>query len=314
MKSLFLLGSPYWCRYLETQFRKEGVEAQYIPHRSILRVFSNCDANLLLVGYGTRFSLKRVVIWLVIFTWWLARRRRENIFVYWIGTDAACPGTGSGGRLLVWLLNRVHARHLCGAPWFVEALLAHGIRAQPVLFPYDTSSALALAEYRPDPIPFRVLVYLTRGSWENMNGAKLLELARQTPELEWSVIGMLCSQVPEEQHIPPNMRFLGWVEDPLAVMSLSHVFIRLVDHDAYSGMVRDAQAMGKIVLYSKPLDGVIDISGKPIPEMADILVRISKGERDGQIDASIKAAENPLPLFSDQVKNLIRALELGERS
>lgn len=287
------------------------MDAHYLPHRGMLKIFPNRGAKLLMVGYGTRFSPKRAAIWLIVFTWWLSHRRKPSVFVYWIGTDVACSGIGSGSRLLVWLLARMHARHLCGAPWFVETLSACGINAQPVLFPYDTAAALDLAENVPDPKPFRILVYLTPGSWENMNGTTLLRLARQTPDLEWSVIGMQCSQIPGGQLSPSNMRFLGWVESPLTVLSASHAFIRIADHDAYSGMVRDAQAMGKIVLYSKPVDGVIDISGKSDIEVADILIRISRGEG---VVASMEADDHSLPPFKDQVKNLIKALELGENS
>lgn len=85
--------------------------------------------------------------------------------------------------------------------------------------------------------------YLNAGGWDNLGGPVILDLALKTPEVEWTVFGMKADEIPGELALPSNIRFLVWVTDPLAVLAQNHLFVQLVEHYAYSGTVREAQAI-----------------------------------------------------------------------
>lgn len=314
MTKLLLLGSPYWCRYLCTHLAREGVDARHIAHRpeDLLRLFFHRKATILAVGFGASLSFKRAIIWLIVLLWWLLHRRKESIVQYWIGSDVARAQEGGVNKAMFDLLSRMGARHICGAPWFVEQLRRAGIDAEPVLFPYDTGEAADHPSTAPEPPPLRALAYLTPGSWQNMNGNRILELAKLAPDIQWDVVGMNDKDLPGQQTPPLNMRFLGWVDDPLAVMASCHVFVRLANHDAYSGMVRDAQTMGKAVLYTKPVEGCINVAGKTTGEIAEILIStISELTYSSDSDAEFRPNLGVLPTFKQQLATLVGALRVG---
>lgn len=200
------------------------------------------------------------------------------------------------------LLSRVGAKHICGAPWFKEMLEERGIPAEPVLFPYDTSAAESYPQPPLPQKPYRICTYLSRGSWENSHGSQILELAALTPFAEWTVFGMGSDDLPGGSAAPGNMKFLGWVKDTLAVMAQNHALIRWVGHDAYSGTVRDAQAMGKTVLYSKQVNGIVPIAGKTVGEVASIIEYLASGGALGKADGF------SLPPFRMQITALREAV------
>lgn len=310
MRKLLITGSPYWSRYLRNLLVKEGVEARHVSHRGLGRIFSDRSATLLAVGYGTELSPKRILIWVLIIFWWLLHRRRGSVVLYWIGTDVTRAQAGS--KLLRRILEWIGAKHICGAPWFVDALRQAGISAQSILFPYDTGPARKLAQSRPGADTLRISTYLTHGGWSNMNGFHILNLGENTPWAKWQVVGMKASDIPDSRQPPSNMDFLGWVSDPLSTLAASHVFVRIVDHDAYSGMVRDAQAMGRTVLYSKSVEGTIDVSGKSLLEVVDILTVLKESlVRNGHHVSSEKASIN-LPPIGQQAIALINVLGLKD--
>jgi hypothetical protein len=277
----------------------------------LLRIFSDRSATLLAVGYGTQLSPKRTLIWMLVVLWWLLHRRRESLVLYWIGTDVTRAREGS--KMLRRILKWVGTKHICGAPWFVDTLRQSGISAQPVLFPYDTGPAQELAQSQPCSDKLRISTYLTRGGWSNMNGPRILDLAENTPWAKWQVVGMKASDIPDARQPPSNMDFLGWVSDPLSALAASHIFVRIVDHDAYSGMVRDAQAMGRIVLYSKPVKGTIDVFGKSVFEVVEILVGLSVVLGKGGHLVPSECVWADLPSIRQQIVSLIDVLGLKDR-
>lgn len=317
MTKLLLLGSPYWCRYLCTHLAREGVAAHHIRHRpgDLLRLLFHRNATVLAVGFGASLSFKRAVIWFIVLLWWLLNRRKGSIVQYWIGSDVARAQEVGVSKAMSHLLSWIGARHICGAPWFAEQLRRAGINAKPVLFPYDTDQAAAQPSTAPESPPLRALAYLTPGSWRNMNGNRILELAKLTPDTQWHVVGMNDNDLPGHETPPPNVRFLGWVEDPLAVMASCHVFVRLANHDAYSGMVRDAQTMGKTVLYTKPVEGCINVAGKTTGEIAEILTSIiSKLTYSSGREVEFRLNSRALPTFKKQLATLVGALQIGAPS
>lgn len=280
MRRVFVLGNRYWSRHITKLLIEQGVPAEYVDRKPqhLWRIFSDLDARLLLVGLGGPPGKERFGIWAFVLSWWALHRRRDSIIVYWIGTDVLGSLTARGQALMDKMIRLTGAKHIAGAPWFSESLARRGLAVETVLFPYDTARAVAYPQPFLAAEPYRICTYLAPAGWANAHGDETLAVARMTPSVQWTVMGMSADQAPGES-IPQNMTFLGWVDDPLKVISESHALIRWVDHDAYSGVVREAQAMGKTVLYSLQVKGIVSIAGMEPEQVADQINRVATGTR-----------------------------------
>lgn len=257
--------------------------------------------SILVLGLGGDLTPKKFIIWAAITFHWMLHGRVGCITLYWIGGDVVAA-KGGISPFLRRLWSIIGVRHIAGAPWFVDELCAADVSVSPVLFPYDTSAASSLgrnAVRTQDRTG--VTCYLRPSTWESQYGARMMQLASMLPETRWTVIGMTRDEVPEDQAVPTNVDFLGWVDDPLHILASNDVLIRLASHDAYSGMVRDAQAMGKRVLYNMPIQGAVDIAAMENEAIANMI----------QIDYDVPERSSEglfLPSFNEQIQLLIKSL------
>ncbi len=300
MRGIFTTGSAYWARYLAERLNSNGYVASSVGLHpfQLCRIFSDPSRNVLAIGLGGDLTLKKGAIWAILAIWWLLRRRPGSITLYWIGGDVVTAKLGVSRSLRV-LWTAMEVKHIAGAPWFADELADVELKVTSVLFPYNTDLAKSM---RSEVVKERgrpsVLCYLLPSAWENLNGSRMLRLAALTPNSDWTVMGMLKRDVPANEVIPDNVNFIGWVNNPLDVLAANEILIRLASHDAYSGMVRDAQAMGKIVLYNMPVHGVVDTTGMIDETIAAILIG---GVRQSSHGLS-------LPQFSEQIKLLADAV------
>lgn len=300
MKAIFTTGSSYWANYLARHLNEISHRATSVGLHPfhLCRIFGDFSRHILVVGIGGDLTAKKSIIWTMLAMWWLAHRRRGSITLYWIGGDVVTATLGVSPLLRrLWAVMGV--KHIAGAPWFVEELAEAGVDARYVLFPYDTSAATAMrASSGSESERLSVLCYLLPSAWGNLSGRRIMRLATLTPNSDWTAMGMGKGDVPHGEEVPANVKFIGWVDNPLEVLAANDVFIRLVAHDAYSGMVRDAQAMGKLVIYNMPVRGVVDPTGMDDETLASALT----GE------ASTNVSGLTLPDFSEQVKSLSNAI------
>jgi hypothetical protein len=187
----------------------------------------------------------------------------------------------------------------------VAELKQANVEAEPVTFPYDTTAARQ-SEVKKRGDRLQLLSYLRAASWQNLKGSRILRIASLAADCDWKVVGMDRDEVPAGEVVPSNLEFLGWVSDPLLHLEQCDIFIRLVGHDAYSGMVRDAQAMGKTVIYSMPVDDVICVSGMTDDAIVNILHDIGSG-RGGLLNERADGPEGGrlvLSTFGEQIRRL----------
>lgn len=303
MKSVFTIGSQYWAKYISDLLNTHGITSECTPHRPLplLGTIFKPGRSILVIGLGGDLTPKKFIIWAAVTLHWLLHGRVGSVTLYWIGGDVVAA-KGGISPFLHRLWSIIGVRHIAGAPWFVDELCAANVSASPVLFPYDTSAAASLgreAVRKKDRTG--VTCYLRPSTWESQYGARMMQLALMLPETRWTVVGMARDEVPEGQAVPTNVEFLGWVDNPLHILAANDVLIRLASHDAYSGMVRDAQAMGKRVLYNMPVQGAVDISAMDNEAIANLI----------QADHDLTEQNHrglPLPHFDDQIRLLVNYL------
>lgn len=313
MRRVFFLGSSFWRVYLVERMRSSNSicaqEADWGSRESLKKLFKRRGTTAVVVGLGANISLKRIAIWTMLALFWLRGAGSNRLIFYWIGTDVLSLKRNRFSWLYARLTRMLKVQHICGAPWFVEELAENGIESESVLFPYDTEPAAMLSSRRPVSKPFKICVYLKAGGWDKLHGHRTLGIAAQTLDVQWVVMGMAANDLPATEKLPSNVTFTGWVSDPLAVQAECHAMFRLVEHDAFCGVVRDALAMGKVVLYSLPVSGVINIGAMADSEIAAVINDLASDRRPSCENDKIEAIA--LPPYIEQISRLQRALEFS---
>lgn len=263
MSRVSIIGSPYWTDYIA----RSGLDAAFwvtpFPRfRSLLRApwrLALSD-DVIVLGHGVPDRMARFVWFFLFVLLWALGPRRPHLFLYWIGTEILRPAAPWQWRLYRWFAARRRVHVICGAPWFKDMLAERGLTAAPVLFPYDTAAAAALADTWPTDEKLIASTYLTPSHWENSRGDWIVALCEAWPDVRWKIIGLSPDTAPDALRRLENVELCGWVSDPQAVVSACHAFLRLTRHDAYAGTVRDAQVMQRIVIFTKPIGDCIQVS------------------------------------------------------
>ncbi len=261
MLRISIIGGSHWANCiaahgLDRQFAATTFSCFREVLRAPWRLLSS--ETVLILGHGMPNSIKRL-IWFMLFVlvWALGRR---HLFLYWIGSEVLRPAAPWQDALYLWFAKRRRVHLLCGAPWFVEHLAERGLEVNCIPFPYDTSQAQAYAESWPEETSLIASTYLTPSHWDNSNGDWIVELCRLRPEVQWHIIGMSRDNAMGGLDQLDNVELFGWDSEPQRRISNCHMFLRLTRNDAYAGTVRDAQAMRRIVLFTKPMDDCIQVS------------------------------------------------------
>jgi hypothetical protein len=292
-------GSEKWAEYLARTLGARDIDARFVHRKSLSELFEMLQWRpdvILIPGMAGSLTIRRLALWFVLGIGRLLTG--SKVIVYWIGSDVSTLSPNGAWRAIFRLIG---AKHICGAPWFVQELHAKGIEAVSTIFPYDTSRASEHAHRTLAPKPYRVLLYLSVGGWENVHGDEMLELAKSLPEIGFSVIGISHNEIPGQKVPPANVSLLGWVGDPCEILADHHAFLRWIDHDAYSGMVRDGLAMGKTVLYSLPVNSVV--YAETFEQFRSALAQLSQGQ-------AVEVLTNgyDLPPYDQQVEGLVQQL------
>ena len=210
---------------------------------------------------------------------WAMTVPRSRRLTYWIGTDVA----HTNDEAEVHDIRRRWRRHLagrsaCGAPWFVDELARAGITAEAVRFPYGTVGADP--EWIDWPDRFQVSIYLPANKPEFYGSEVLLALADATPDIHYLVFG--TAAVADR----PNIEHCGYVDDLVHALSRTVAHLRLSEHDAIAGTVRDALSIGRYVLFGYELPGVTMVDVRDPLEIADHLRRIKAQFDAGELEAN----------------------------
>jgi hypothetical protein len=175
------------------------------------------------------------------------------IVLHWIGTDVlkAPPSLASGGGLLK-LARRM--THWVTAPWLAEELSRIGIDADFVPFTGQKRKAY-LASVPPRlPSRFTVVTGIPEERPNFYHWPDISRLAAEFPEIEVLVVR---AEGGFAAGCPPNVRFLGWVQNMYDVYARSTVAVRMTRHDGYTGSVQEPLILGRHVVWTYPFPGAL---------------------------------------------------------
>jgi len=131
----------------------------------------------------------------------------------------------------------------------------------------------------PMPDTFRVLGYWGAATFEHIGGPELYAAAEAMPDVEFDVLGTDGSTSPPA---PPNITFLGRLEDPVPAYERCVVLVRQIQHDSVSsGMVEEMLLLGRYVIYTYDWPNTITIpygdAAALIRELVALRERFDKG-------------------------------------
>lgn len=256
-------------------------------YRQLLGRLWWCDFLLTIYGnVGPGFNRIRL----------LARLMGKPTGIYWIGTDAirfhaASPGTHFVTRHLV-------SRSVTVSENLSQKLSEVGIKAPvvPILTNYRSWSPT------PWPERFTVLVYLPAGYFSFYRGPTVLQIARLRPNYQFLVVGAdRC----EAGAAPPNVTFLGKVQDMEPVYAASTTLLRLTPHDGLPKMPIEAMAMNRPVLYNHSFPHAITVYNDQ--DILDALDRLSEQPFDGTAGRRFAMS---FPTAGSLTEQFVRALGL----
>jgi hypothetical protein len=256
MLHIFLYGDD-WVQHLACIVNQRpdlGIVADYCEYPEVRpwRILAKVLRADVLMRVGVRPGAKGKRLYLLDCMWWIFQRlfRSKRTIYYWIGTDVLDAAKerqlGKRGRFGDALRR---GRHFANAPWLAEELRGIGVDSEQVLFPVGKVSPPEQSHIEW-PSEFTVVAYIPDGRSEFYGGEAFAAVAWRMPHARFLVVGGNGSWLMET---PPNLKFLGYVQDMGSVLNQAHVVVRQVEHDAIGGTVREGLFYARHVIYSYPL-------------------------------------------------------------
>lgn len=252
-KSLRVLvtGEPYFVRQLQAQLSSPFLDIMWLPDLKrisrvrrawvLFRALRSADVWYQLQGCAGRgWSCE------------LALRLGVPVVLHWLGTDVTdALRYFQAHPHQVALLRRM--THWTFSPWLKDELSTLGLEA--CFMPFPQVKALRALQNPPPPLPerFGLVTYIRDERPEFYGWEKILTLARSFPEIPIRVLGTRGEFAAD---VPANVEFCGWIEDPLPVLEAATVLVRVPEHDGLSGLVVEALALGRHVVWTYHLPGV----------------------------------------------------------
>lgn len=256
MLRLFLYGDD-WVQHLAHVVNKRpdlGITADYCEYPEIRpwRILVKVLAADVLMRVGVRPGARGKRLFLLDCMWWFFQRlfwTKQTIY-YWIGTDVLDAVRERQCDDKVRFADSIQrGHHFANAPWLAEELRGLGIESDLVLFPVGKVSPPE-ESFIEWPALFTVLTYIPDGRAEFYGGSAFAMAARRMPNVRFLVVGGRGRWLVDP---PPNLKFLGHVQDMRRILNEAHVVVRQVEHDAIGGTVREGLFFARHVVYSYPL-------------------------------------------------------------
>jgi glycosyltransferase involved in cell wall biosynthesis len=169
----------------------------------------------------------------------IARKRDIPVIVIWAGTDVL---TARRDPHLFEVIKRDGMINVSDGPWLVDELRDLGVNAK-----YVPVTAIDPApEPAPFPSDFSVLTYLPEPRRAFYGERSIYAIARELPEVRFRVVG----RGGRNPVAPPNVEFLGYVNDMAQRIDDSCVILRLPEHDGKSMLVLEALSRGRHVIWN----------------------------------------------------------------
>jgi hypothetical protein len=238
--NVLFLGSPYWCRHLVGLLNEHQFLRAY-TWKNTLRWITSRNKSVCLVGLGAPDTYKRFLYHVLAYLMQKAGIIRKRV-LYWIGSDVTRLKAHS--RFVAGCLN------IAGSSWLVEEVRENGLACEERLFPVK----LPVNDVLPFPNTdqFQVLCYIPDAHHELHGSSEIRILTEYFADVEFTIIGGDGTWWPDS---PGNIRFMGWVDDPVAYLAGAHIVLRRTAHDSLSAFVREALVAGRHVIFSYDFPG-----------------------------------------------------------
>jgi hypothetical protein len=242
-----LIGQPFWVQRLSKLLTAHAADLLAARAFAGARDVAARTDLAVRVGYRPGASSRRGIAFDAVWHAMITLSGISQRAYYWVGTDVlnAHEEYTLGTHTRWFAREATGATHWAGAPWLAEELNELGVPATSVLFPAWLPICPTVTSL---PVRFSVLTYIPDARPEFYGAPEIFAAARAMPEARFTIFGGSGDWAKGSQ--PPNVTFVGWLEDVTQAYLDSSVVVRLVPHDAVGGSVREALSLGRHVLYS----------------------------------------------------------------
>lgn len=275
----------------------QELEVRHYPLRDLGKLAAAFDLDVVL-RVGFRPGAGTIRGWLFDTMWTAIRavNRRFRTVYYWIGTDCynLLNDIERGARPNWFLRRAMTDHHIAGAPWLAEELARGGINAECVCFPgfgVDPPS-----EIPPLPEHPTVLTYIPDSRHSFYGSDSIYYAARKLPNVLFYVVGGTGTWVPEPLG---NLHFLGWQRDMTQWYARTSIVVRLVQHDAVGGTVREGLAFGRAVVYSYPLPFTETVRIDDRERLVEVLAAHACAVLEGRLTPNVEGRQYAISQFDD---------------
>ncbi len=261
-----LTGNPNACKVVADLLMASGVDSVILgtgTEKRLTRILGlrrviGCSL-LHCIGYGHPEIL-------------LAGLLRKPVIRHWVGSDVLrilfLPHTLPWTVRWRWqLTKRFITKHVAITEQLCQELKQAGITATELPF---APPGLEDVDLTGMPSEFTVLSYWHDTSHDFYKSTAILRLAQHFPNIKFLILraeGMNLAA-------PPNVEFLGRVQDMEDLWAKISVYVRLTEHDGLSHLVLEALARGKHVIWNSKFPFIHYASG--FEEAVEILQELAK--------------------------------------
>ncbi len=276
-----IIGFPYYGRYLAqlVNERSENWKLEYRGESYLARLRSlfemkRCDV---LISFGGPAPDPAIAD--------AARHYNVPVVVIWAGSDVLTAAADPG---VLEVIKDEEYVNVADGEWLVDELRELGIEAV-----YDPVTAVvAPPAIAPLPRDFRVVTYLPEPRRAFYGEKSVYAVARACPDVIFNVVGAGHAN----PAAPPNVRFLGYVDNMAHVLDTSTVLLRLPEHDGKSMLVLEALARGRHVIWSYDFPNIHHAAS--LTDAIHIMQRLRDEHRRGMLDVNRQGYEFVRDRFS----------------
>lgn len=249
---------PFWMRVLSEGLSSARPEfacdwivwpSTFVERLRFVGVMLRSDV-VVRVGMPFEFQSETNRLWIE----WLRNSRKRTGVNYWIGSDSLTAlrreksrGLSNADRAAISNLT-----HIADSDTVRDELCSLGVEATVAWLPPPNVPDEPILT--PLPADFTVLSYIPDRSSDFYGGPAVVEMARRLPGVAFLVVGGDGGWLRER---PTNLQFIGWQSEMRPVFERCSCLVRMVEHDSVSGMVVEALAYGRKVIYSRPLPNTL---------------------------------------------------------
>ncbi len=194
---------------------------------------------------------------------------KKKVMMTWVGTDVLKAKKIKNINLK--FLNEIE--HFCEVKWIQKELKSINVDAKILNF-FNFQEKKSNDWLKNERL--QILSYISKGREEYYGWDAIVEVAKKTPEVDFTIVGTDL-----QKGTPENMKCLGWVDNMDHFFNRCHSTIRFLDHDGLSGFVLESLYRGKHVFYTEPLEHCTHV--KNTQDLYEGVLELSEKLKKGEL-------------------------------